>query len=420
MLKSTKISDPELYGIVLEELDRQEHNIEMIASESTVPVEIMELTGSIFTNKTLEGYPGKRFQSGSNVADKLELLGIERAKKLFGAEHVNIQPYSGSTSNYTVYAAVLQPGDRVLSMRLDQGGHLTHGSPANFLSKVYNYEFYGLDKDTELIDYDEVRRKALEFKPKLIIAGGSSYPRLIDYKLFAEIAQEVGAYLMVDMAHVAGLVAAKVIPSPVPYADFVTTSTTKTFCGPRAGMVLCKEKYAKLLDRGAFPGALGSMHLTTMGAKTWLFRYAGTEEFKAIMEQILVNGKKLASELEKRGFRIVSGGTDNHIVMVDLRGKGITGKAFEEALDSIGITVNKNQIPNDPASPFVTSGVRIGVTAITQRGLKGKDIEVIADIMNMVANNIGNTEKLRECKRMVLELISKYQLYSEEDRKELI
>ena len=420
MLNKTKISDPELYNIVIEELYRQEHNIEMIASESTAPVEIMELTGSVFTNKTLEGYPGKRFQSGSNIADKLELLANERAKKLFGAEHVNIQAYSGSTANYTVYASVLQPEDRILSMRLDQGGHLTHGSPANFLSKVYNYEFYGVDKETEQIDYDEVRRKALEFKPKLIIAGGSSYPRLIDYKLFAEIADEVGAYLMVDMAHVAGLVAAKVIPSPVPYADFVTTSTTKTFCGPRAGMVLCKEKHAKLLDRGTFPGTLGSIHLTTMGAKTWLFKNAATEEFKKIMEQVLINGRKLALELEKRGFRIVSGGTDNHIVMVDLRGKGITGKHFERALDSVGITVNKNQIPNDPESPFVTSGVRIGVTSITQRGLKGEDVEVIADIMDKVAKNPDDPKSLKRCKQMALDLISKYPLYSEEDRKELI
>jgi len=413
MLKNTKISDAELYEIVCEELERQENNIEMIASESTVPLEIMELSGSIFTNKTLEGYPGNRFQAVSEIADKLEILADERAKKLFDAEHVNIQPYSGSTANYCVYSSILKPGDKVLSMRLDQGGHLTHGSPANFLSKVYDYDFYGVNKDTELIDLDEVREKALKDRPKLIIAGGSSYPRLIDYKSFSEIAKEVGAYFMVDMAHVAGLVAAKVIPSPVPYADFVTTSTTKTFGGPRAGMVLCKNEYAKLLDKGVFPGCLGSMHLTTMAAKAWLFKHAATDEFKNIMSSILVNGRKLAEELEKRGFRIVTGGTDNHIVMVDLRKKNITGKLFQNALDSIGITVNKNQIPNDPQSPFVTSGVRIGVTSITQRGLRGKEIEKIAEIMERVADAPEDTTNLDKCRRDAHELISRFPLYPE-------
>ncbi len=411
MLKHTKISDVEVYGIVEDELKRQEHNIEMIASESTASMEIMELSGSIFTNKTLEGYPGARFQAGSHEADRLEILGIERAKALYGAEHANLQVYSGSSANYGVYAAVLKPGDRVLSMRLDQGGHLTHGSPANFLSKVYNYDFYGVNKETEQIDYDELEKKAKEFLPKLIIAGGSSYPRLIDYERIGKIAKSVGAYFMVDMAHISGLVAAKLIPSPVPYADFVSSSTTKTLCGPRSGFILCKKEHAKALDKGVFPGSIGSMHLTTMAAKTWLFKHAATEEFKNVMKQVLANGKTLAKELADHGFRIVSGTTDNHIVMVDLRSKGISGKVFQNSLDKVGITVNKNQIPFDPASPFVTSGVRIGVTSITQRGLKENEINEIADIMDKVASDPENESNLAECKKRTEKLISRFPLY---------
>lgn len=411
MLKNTKNTDIEIYEIVEAELKRQEHNIEMIASESTAPLEVMELSGSIFTNKTLEGYPGARFQAGSHEADRLEILGIERAKKLFGAEHVNLQVYSGSSANYGVYAAILEPGDKVLSMRLDQGGHLTHGSPANFLSKVYDYHFYGVNLDTELIDLEALEKRAKELKPKLIIAGGSSYPRLIDYKRIGEIAKEVGAYFMVDMAHVSGLVATGLIPSPVPHADFVTSSTTKTFCGPRSGFILSKEEHAKVLDKGVFPGSIGSMHLTTMAAKTWSFKYAASDEFKNIMKQVLINAKVLAEELTNHGFRIVSGTTDNHIVMVDLRQKGISGKVFQNALDAVGITVNKNQIPNDPASPFVTSGVRIGVTSISQRGLKEAEVKQIANIMNKVANGAEDEANLAECKKEAEELISKFPLY---------
>ena len=411
MLKHTRISDSEVYEIVEAELNRQEHNIEMIASESTAPLEVMELSGSVFTNKTLEGYPGARFQAGSHEADKLEILGIERAKELFGAEHVNLQVYSGSTANYGVYAAVLKPGDKVLSMRLDQGGHLTHGSPANFLSKVYEYHFYGVNPDTEMIDLDALEEKAKEIMPKLIIAGGSSYPRLIDYERIGQIAKSVGALFMVDMAHVSGLVAAGVIPSPVPYADFVTSSTTKTFCGPRSGFILCKNEHAKMLDKGVFPGSIGSMHLTTMAAKVWSFKYAASEEFKNIMKQILVNAKTLAEELTRHGFRIVSGTTDNHIVMVDLRPKNISGKLFQNALDKVGITVNKNQIPFDPASPFVTSGVRIGVTSITQRGLKEAEVKVIAEIMNQVASAPEDEVNLADCKNKAEALIAKFPLY---------
>lgn len=411
MLKVTRATDPVLAGLVDEELKRQEHNIEMIASESTAPLAVMELTGSVFTNKTLEGYPGKRFQAGSHIADKVEELACERAKELFGAEHANIQSYSGSTANYSVFASVLEPGDKVLSMRLDQGGHLTHGSPANWVSKIYNFEFYAMDPKTELIDYDALEAKAKEFQPKLIIAGASSYSRLIDYERIARVAKEVGAYFMVDMAHIAGLVAAKVIPSPIPYADFVTSSTTKTFCSARSGMVFCKEKYAKLLDKGTFPGALGSIQLHTMAAKAWSFQYAASEEFRAIMEQVVKNAKCLAEELTKYGFRIVSGGTDNHLLVADLRGKNITGKAFQNALDAVGITVNKNMIPFDPEKPFVTSGVRIGLTAVTQRGLKEPEIREIAEIMNKVAEAPEDETNLAACKAQAEALISKFPLY---------
>ena len=411
MLEITRQTDPILAQILDEELWRQEQNIEMIASESTVPIPVMELSGSVFTNKTLEGYPGKRFQAGSHLADKLEELAWERAKELFGAEHVNIQSYSGSTANYSVFAAILKPGDKVLSMRLDQGGHLTHGSPANWVSRIYDFEFYSIDKDTELIDYEDIEEKAKALKPRLIIAGGSSYSRLIDYERIAKIAKENDAYFMVDMAHIAGLVAAKVIPSPIPHADFVTSSTTKTFCSARSGMVFCKKQHAKLLDKGTFPGALGSMHLHTMAAKTWSFKYASSEEFKAIMKQVVINSRCLSSELESYGFRIVSGGTDNHLLVADLRGKKITGQVFQEALDSIGITVNKNMIPFDPESPAVTSGVRIGLTAVTQRGLKEKEIKQIASIMNKVADAPQDEDNLASCKAEARKLIANFPLY---------
>lgn len=410
-LRETRATDPVLARLVEEELRRQEHNIEMIASESTAPLAVMELTGSVFTNKTLEGYPGRRFQAGSQIADQVEKLACERACSLFGAEHANVQSYSGSTANYSVFAAVLEPGDKVLSMRLDQGGHLTHGSPANWVSKIYHFEFYAMDPETELIDYDALETKAKEYRPKLIIAGASSYSRMIDYERIAAVAKQVGAYFMVDMAHIAGLVAAGVIPSPIPYADFVTSSTTKTFCSARSGMVFCKSQYAKLLDKGTFPGALGSIQLHTMAAKAWSFQYAATEEFRAMMHQVVVNARCLAEELEKYGFRIVSGGTDNHLLVADLRGKQITGKAFQNALDAVGITVNKNMIPFDPEKPGVTSGVRIGLTAVTQRGLAETEIRQIASIMNQVASAPDDEENLAVCQKQAEALISKFPLY---------
>ncbi|MDW7678493.1 MAG: serine hydroxymethyltransferase [Bacillota bacterium] len=414
MLTRTRMSDPEVYSIVAAELQRQSHTIEMIASESIAPAEVMELSGSIFTNKTEEGYPGARFQAGSEEADKLERLAIERAKTLYGAEHANMQPYSGTTANYCVYGAVLEPGDRILSMRLDQGGHLTHGSPANFLSKVYDYDFYGVDVEKERIDYEEMEKKALALRPKLIIGGGSSYPRLIDYERMEQIARKSVAMLMIDMAHVAGLVAAKVIPSPVPHADFVTSSTTKTFCGPRSGMILCKAAHAKALDKGVFPGVLGSLHIHTMAAKAFSLQYAGTESFRVLMRQILLNAKALAKALEEHGFRIVSGGTDNHLVMVDLRPKKLTGKVFDEALESIGITVNKNMIPFDPEGPRITSGVRIGLTNVTQRGMQEKEVCTIASIMNQVAENPADDANLASCRNQAHELSRRFCLYPPE------
>ena len=418
-MKATKKNDIELYNIVREEHIRQRYNIEMIASESTAPMEILEMSGSVFNNKTTEGYPGKRFQAGSQIADKMELLAIARGKELFGADHINIQPYSGSSANYGVYSAMMrlglmEPGDTILSMSLDDGGHLTHGSPANFMSKFFHFEHYALDPETEQINYEALEAKAKEVKPKLIIAGGSAYPQLIDYERIGNIAKAVGAKYMVDMAHVSGLVAAKVIPSPVPYADFVTSSMAKTLCGPRGGFVLCKEEYAKKLDAGVFPGSVSSIHLQTMAAKAYTFKYAASEEFHEIMSRVVTNAKYLAKSLTEKGFRVVSGGTENHIVLLDLRPKGISGKAFQDALEYVGITVNKNMIPGDTASPNVTSGVRIGLTSTSQRGFHEAEIEVIAQIMDKVANNIDDQANLDACKQEARALIEKFPLYDPE------
>lgn len=418
-MKATRKNDPELYGIVREEYERQRYNIEMIASESTAPIECLELAGCVFNNKTTEGYPGKRFQAGSQFADKMEILACERGKALYEADHINIQPYSGSTANYGVYSAMMrlglmEPGDTILSMSLDDGGHLTHGSPANFMSKFFHFEHYALDHTTEQIDYEGLAVKAREVQPKLIIAGGSAYPQLIDYARIGEVAKEVGAKYMVDMAHISGLVAAKVIPSPVPHADFVTSSMAKTLCGPRGGFILCKEEYAKKLDAGVFPGSVSSIHLQTMAAKAYTFKYAASEEFHEIMSRVVTNAKYLAKSLTEKGFRVVSGGTENHIVLLDLRPKGISGKAFQDALEYVGITLNKNMIPGDTASPNVTSGVRIGLTSTAQRGFHEADIEVIAQIMDEVANNIDDQATLDRCKARARELISRFPLYAPE------
>lgn len=411
MLKTVKEKDMELYEIVRGEFKRQMKGIEMIASESYVPTQILELQGSILTNKTTEGTPGKRYHAGCREIDKMEILGVERAKTLYRADHANIQPHSGSQANQCVYSSVLEPQDTVLGMRLDQGGHLTHGNKVNFSGKIYNFVSYGLDKTTELIDYDQIEKLANEYKPKLIVAGASSYPRTIDFKKISEIAKSVDAYFMVDMAHIAGLVAAGLHPNPVPYADFVTSTTTKTLAGARGGFILCKKEHAKKIDKAVFPGVQGSPHLHTMAAKAYTFKRAMTEEYKNIMTQVQKNAKVLSKALEEKGFRTVSGGTDTHLILVDLQPKNLTGAQLEDALESADITVNKNMIPFDPKKPMVTSGVRIGTTAATIRGMKEDEMKTIANIINKVAENIDNKEKIEEAKSEVHELSFKFPLY---------
>ena len=410
MFENLKQADIEVYNSMKRELLRQQRNIELIASENIVSMPVMETMGSHLTNKYAEGYSGNRYYGGCAYIDEVETLAIERLKKIFGAEHANVQPHSGANANIAVYFAILKPGDKVMGMNLSQGGHLTHGSPANISGQYFEFHEYGVTKDG-FIDYDNARKIAHEVKPKLIVAGASAYPRLIDYKRMREIADKVGAYLMVDMAHISGLIGAGVIPSPVPYADFCTSSCSKTICGPRGGFVMCKEKYAKELDRATFPGTLGSIQINGIAAKANMFKRVREPEFIATMERVLDNAKYLAKELEERGFRIVSGGTDNHTVLVDLRGKKITGKQFDQALESIGITVNKNTIPNDPESPFVTSGVRIGLTAVSERRFGHDEIAEIADIMEKVADNIENEEVLKQCKVQARNLVSKFPLY---------
>ncbi|WP_411679764.1 serine hydroxymethyltransferase [Clostridium thailandense] len=410
MLKTVRESDKELYKIIEKEYGRQKTGIEMIASESYVPIEILELQGSVLTNKTMEGFPGNRFHAGHQFIDEMETLGIERAKALFKADHANIQPHCGSNANQSVYVAMLEPGDTVMGMRLDQGGHLTHGSKVNFSGKTYNFISYGLNKETELIDYEEMERLANEHKPKLIVAGASAYPRFIDYERISKIAKSVNAYFMVDIAHVAGLVAAGVHPSPVPYADFVTSTTTKTLAGARGGFVLCKEEYAKQLDKATFPGAQGSMHLHIMAAKAFTFKRASTEEFRELMKQVVKNAQKLGEVLQKRGFRLVTGGTDNHLLLLDLRPKKLTGVELEKALDYVGISVNKNMIPFDPEKAMVTSGVRIGATAMATKGMKEKEMEIIGELINEVAENINDNKALDLIKEKVAELGAQFPL----------
>lgn len=406
-------SDPTLYDICVREMQRQRTGLEMIASESFVPAEIMELQGSVLTNKTTEGYPGKRYHAGCAVMDEMESLGIGRAKQLFGAEHANLQPHCGSTANQAVYFAVLKPEDTILGMSLDQGGHLTHGHKLSFSGKTYNFFEYGCEKETETIDYDQIVKLAHEHHPKMIVAGASSYPRFIDYKRISEIAKSVGALFFVDMAHVAGLVAAGVHPSPVPYADFVTATTTKTLAGARGGFILCREEYAKAIDRAVFPGVQGSAHLHTMAAKAFTFGHAMTDEFKKYGADVIANAKALAAALEERGFRLVSGGTDTHLLLVDLRPKGLTGIQFERALEGVGINVNKNMIPFDPEKPMVSSGVRIGVTAMTIKGMGAAEMVKIADMMKDVAENINHEEALQAVSIAAVKLAGMFPMYEE-------
>lgn len=394
------------------EFQRQNSNIELIASENFVSEAVMEAQGSVLTNKYAEGYPGRRYYGGCEFVDVTESIAIDRAKALFGAEHVNVQPHSGSQANMAVYLVALEMGDTVLGMNLSHGGHLTHGAPVNFSGKFYNFVEYGVDKDTERINYDEVRKLALEHKPKLIVAGASAYSRTIDFKKFKEFADEVNAKLMVDMAHIAGLVAAGLHPNPVEYADFVTTTTHKTLRGPRGGMILCKEEYKKDIDKTIFPGIQGGPLEHVIAAKAVAFGEALENNFKMYQQQVVKNAKVLAETLINEGFRIVSGGTDNHLVAVDVKGSiGLTGKEAEETLDSVGITCNKNTIPFDQEKPFVTSGIRLGTPAATTRGFDEKAFEEVAKIISLALKNSKDEEKLQQAKERVAKLTAEYPLY---------
>lgn len=407
--ENLKKVDPKIGELINKELERQQESIELIASENFTSKAVMEAMGSFLTNKYAEGYPDKRYYGGCHVVDEVEDLARERAKKLFGAEYANVQPHAGSQANMAVYLTVLDIGDVVLGMDLSNGGHLTHGSPVNFSGKLYNFVSYGVDSETEEINYENVREIAIKHKPKMIVAGASAYSRTIDFKKFREIADEVGAYLMVDMAHIAGLVAAGLHPSPVPYADFVTTTTHKTLRGPRGGLVLCKEKYGKALDKNIFPGMQGGPLMHIIAAKAVCFKEALEPEFKTYMEQVVKNAKELSNSLKEHGFKIVSNGTDNHLLLVDLNNKGVTGKEVENLLDSVGVTLNKNTVPHETRSPFVTSGVRIGTPAVTTRGFKEEDMKEIAIIINeAIENREGNLEPVKD---RVKKLCDKYPLY---------
>ncbi|NMH70596.1 serine hydroxymethyltransferase [Bacillus sp. RO3] len=405
--------DPEIYAAIQDELERQRTKIELIASENFVSEAVMEAQGSVLTNKYAEGYPGRRYYGGCEHVDVAENLARDRAKELFGAEHVNVQPHSGAQANMAVYFTILEQGDTVLGMNLSHGGHLTHGSAVNFSGIQYNFVEYGVDDEKHLINYEDVRQKALEHKPKLIVAGASAYPRAIDFAKFREIADEVGAYLMVDMAHIAGLVAAGLHQNPVPYADFVTTTTHKTLRGPRGGMILCREEFAKKIDKSIFPGIQGGPLMHVISAKAVAFGEALQDSFKEYAQNIIDNASRLGEGLVKEGINLVSGGSDNHLLLIDLRSLGMTGKIAEKVLDEIGITVNKNTIPFDPESPFVTSGVRIGTAAVTSRGFGLEDMDEIASIMALTLKNHEDEGKLEEARKRVIDLTSKFELYPE-------
>ena len=410
-MSKLQVQDPEIAKFIGLELGRQRDKLEMIASENIVSEAVMEAQGSVLTNKYAEGYSGKRYYGGCEYVDMVEDFAIARAKKLFGADHVNVQPHSGSQANFGVYFALLKPGDTIMGMNLSHGGHLTHGSPVNVSGTYFNVVPYGVSAETGEIDYDDMRRIALEAKPKLIIGGGSAYSRIIDFKKMADIAHEVGAIFMVDMAHFAGLVAAGVHPNPVEYADIVTTTTHKTLRGPRGGMIMCKEQYAKAIDKAIFPGIQGGPLMQVIAAKAVAFGEALKPEFKEYAKQVVANAKVLAKALQDDGFVIVSGGTDTHVMLVDVRNTGLTGKEAEHLLDEVGITANKNTIPFDPASPFVTSGIRLGTPALTTRGLKEDDMKEIADIIALVLKNPQDEAKQQEAAKRVAALCVKYPLY---------
>ena len=412
LLKNLDVVDTEIQEAINKELSRQREKLEMIASENIVSTAVMQAQGSILTNKYAEGYPGKRYYGGCEYVDIVEQLAIDRAKKLFGAEYANVQPHSGAQANTAVYFALLQPGDTILGMNLTDGGHLTHGSPVNISGKYFKIIPYGVDKETERIDYDELERLAKEHQPKLIVGGASAYSRVIDFERMAQIAKSVGAYFMVDMAHIAGLVAAGLHPSPVPYADVVTTTTHKTLRGPRGGLILCRDaEFGKQFNKAIFPGIQGGPLMHVIAAKAVAFKEALSDEFKVYQQQVLDNTKALADELVKKGFRIVSGGTDNHLMLVDLRSKNITGKEAQFLLDEIGITANRNTIPFEPLSPFVTSGIRLGTPALTTRGLKEDDIREVADIIADVIENREDSAVIEAAKAKVQAICKKFPLY---------
>jgi glycine hydroxymethyltransferase len=412
-MKHLSNQDKQVFEAIQQELGRQRGKIELIASENFVSEAVMEAQGSVLTNKYAEGYPGRRYYGGCEYVDIVEDLARERAKEIFGAEYVNVQPHSGAQANMAVYFTVLETGDTVLGMNLSHGGHLTHGSPVNFSGVQYNFVEYGVDETTHRINYDDVLAKAREHKPKMIVAGASAYPRAIDFAKFREIADEVGAYLMVDMAHIAGLVAAGLHQNPVPYADFVTTTTHKTLRGPRGGMILCKEEWGKKIDKSIFPGIQGGPLMHVISAKAVAFGEVLQDSFKEYAGQIIANAKRLAEGLQNEGIRLVSGGTDNHLLLLDMQTLGLTGKVAEKVLDEVGITVNKNTIPFDPQSPFVTSGIRIGTAAVTSRGFGLEDMDEIASIIAFTLKNPEDEAKLKEAAARVENLTGKFTLYPE-------
>ncbi len=405
--------DPEIARAIYGEIKRQSFKLEMIASENFASYAVLEAQGCVMTNKYAEGYPGKRYYGGCEFVDIAEELAIKRAKELFGAEHVNVQPHSGTQANMAVYMAVLEPGDTILAMDLAHGGHLSHGAKVNFSGKLYNVVFYGVRRDTETIDYDQVEALAKEHKPKLIVVGASAYPRIIDFERFRKIADSVGAYIVADIAHIAGLVAAGIHPSPIPYCEFVTTTTHKTLRGPRGGMIMCKVEFAKIIDKTVFPGIQGGPLMHVIAAKAVAFKEALSGDFKRYQEQIVKNAKTLAERLTSHGLRIVSGGTDNHLMLVDLRPIGITGDVAEKALEEAGITVNKNMIPFDPEKPTVTSGIRIGTPALTTRGMKEPEMEEIGDLIAYVLKNIDKPSVRKEVYEKVQILCERFPLYRE-------
>ena len=406
-----KSYDPEIFDAIRLETERQEYKLELIASENLVSEAVLEATGSVMTNKYAEGYPGKRYYGGCEYVDIAERLAIERAKKLFNCEHVNVQPHSGSQANMAVYMSVLKPGDTIMGMNLSHGGHLTHGSPVNFSGQLYKVVFYGVRKNDHRIDMDMVRELAKQHRPKLIVAGASAYPRIIDFKAFREVADETGAMVMVDIAHIAGLVATGLHPSPVPFAEFVTTTTHKTLRGPRSGMIMCREQFKKDIDKKIFPGIQGGPLMHVIAAKAVAFKEALEPSFKEYQKQVLANAKALSEALIEKGFTLVSGGTDNHLMLVDVSSRGLTGKESEEALVKAGITTNKNTIPFDTQSPMVTSGVRLGVPAVTTRGMKEKEMRVIASFIERALANRSDDKELDKIKNEVKELCLGFLFY---------